>query len=612
MNIENPSDLIESLLSRHPDELSVRLRPEVSRLRSLRGSRERLETRLAVLSGVADRMEEINGELERLDGQLTRILKAMSGESDGLALLCVRAAIDGFIEAGPDLGNLVSIWRENSVSETLPGNSPEEADETEIPGLFGATLDTAWRMVRSGSMLVKGCGFERAAREFERRLRENPWGDGRYSCPLTAGRLEVLSELSADLSVIEKRISDLISARDSFCAGLGWSSATDPDWLEKATVSCEEDIAEVDRQTLALDAEILKTADDDGECMTRGVKKGAPGRDDPKRTRMGDGDRKNGGREDTGRGGRFPGWSRLDDPVFVETLPERGHLMPDHYRFPREESCLSTAEMAMFSRDSIVAYYRNVTEKLSLPDRASMIRSSVTQVPILHETIRRVSGLLGIDPPEVYLCFENDRYGAACEGLDKPWIIFYTENFDDLTNQEICFLIARELAHIHCGHLFYRIVADGLVDAAGYLDRIPGLSMALSLMGPLKVKQVLGMVLNPWRRAAEHTADLAGFLATGGDIKACCRAIMKENLRTRKLMSLTSVGEYYSQVRSLDGMTGFMANLGKLDESRPYGQYRIREIVRYASGGRGKKALRLVSAWDTNVNGILDRAGNQV
>ena len=236
---------------------------------------------------------------------------------------------------------------------------------------------------------------------------------------------------------------------------------------------------------------------------------------------------------------------------------------------------------------------------MRIPDLTSMLKCSKNQMPEIYKITERTSKMFGVNQPEVYI-FHLDMYGANAEGLSNPWIELYSRSYEDMTTQEQSFMIGREIGHIQCNHVLYEILIDFILEASGYLNNIPGVGTLLGLIGPNRVVQALRMSLYPWNRASEYTADCAGYLATGGDMTSSCNAIIKCIVRSKVLAEHASIKDFYAQVKEIDSMTGYLANYSKRDEIVPYGQFRIRELIRFASSERGIKSLRMVKKWEGN------------
>ena len=288
---------------------------------------------------------------------------------------------------------------------------------------------------------------------------------------------------------------------------------------------------------------------------------------------------------------------KLSTSESLKALYDSVTITPEHYKYYLEDYYLSVADKVFVSKDAIVAYYKNVVEKMRIPDLSSMLKCSQNQMQKIFRKTQTIADLFGVKQPDVYI-FQLDMYGAAAEGLSSPWIELYSRSYEDMTDEELSFMIGREIGHIQCNHLLYKILIDFILDAAGYLNNIPGIGTLLNLIGPDRIKQSLRMVLYPWNRASEYTADCAGYLATGGNLLTSCNAILKSVVRSKVLADQSCVKDFYAQVKEIDSMTGYLANYSKRDDVVPYGQYRIRELIRYASSERGLMALKKVKSWE--------------
>jgi Zn-dependent protease with chaperone function len=115
-------------------------------------------------------------------------------------------------------------------------------------------------------------------------------------------------------------------------------------------------------------------------------------------------------------------------------------------------------------------------------------------------------------------------YNAYTIGVKKSVIVLNSSIVEDLTDNELLFIIGHEMGHIKSGHvLYYQMAQMMLSQASGYMPALLTASMQLALL--------------EWARKSELTADRAGLLACG-DIDAAC-------LTMAKLMGMPTDAEYF-------------------------------------------------------------------
>jgi hypothetical protein len=252
-------------------------------------------------------------------------------------------------------------------------------------------------------------------------------------------------------------------------------------------------------------------------------------------------------------------------------------------RHERELEYRAIVDRTVVARDALLSYYRNVREQLRLPDLTAMVQVGENQFPEIHSELIWLSEAVGIKPPRLFIYQAPGQYfGVNAEGLADPWIELHAYCLEEMTTAELRFLLARELVHMKNDYPLYEVLVAGMLDAARYLNRVPGLSTILGIVGPERIAEGLKLVLYRYTRAASHTAD-RGALVLTGDLEVACRAIMLRTLRSRSVADRASMSDWYAQGAIIDGMTGLAALKSKLDEVEPYGVHRIRDLLGFAS-----------------------------
>jgi Zn-dependent protease with chaperone function len=106
--------------------------------------------------------------------------------------------------------------------------------------------------------------------------------------------------------------------------------------------------------------------------------------------------------------------------------------------------------------------------------------------------------------PELYVSsfpFPN----AFTSGVERPYITLWSAIIDNLTDEELFFLVGHELAHIKAKHVLYMSVANVLYPLLEALGRATlGLGDVASV--------ALYLAYYEWIRQAEFTADRGGLL----------------------------------------------------------------------------------------------------
>jgi hypothetical protein len=246
-----------------------------------------------------------------------------------------------------------------------------------------------------------------------------------------------------------------------------------------------------------------------------------------------------------------------------------------------EEAALKDFLESTFFSEEVMHNYINFDEKLRKPDLlGKTVRVSSKQFPKIHEIVSRVSREAGIAAPEVYI-YEDFYYGVESKGAEKPWIEISAKTIMDFTEAELTFLIAREICGISLKHTYHETLIDEALQAA---------ERGSFVLGADTMIKSLKAVMYRWSRVSSYSADCFGYIACR-DLKACTSAILKLILNNSFLAENTDISEYIKQAECINALNDNVYNYTKMDERIPYGPFRIKNLIAYASSGRGIKAV---------------------
>ncbi len=261
------------------------------------------------------------------------------------------------------------------------------------------------------------------------------------------------------------------------------------------------------------------------------------------------------------------------------------NILPQNYKHPLEDKCATDMKKIMVATDILSDYYDKFVKEALLPDLiGKAVRVSSTQFPKVHKIILNISGILNIKPPEAFVV-ESLYYDVNAEGLNDPWLQISAKTIYDLPDEELIFLIGRQLTHIQCGHMYDEVLMEQTIEALNLLKHTP--AAVLNIVGGLEATQTTyRFVMAKWSRISEFTADAGAYLLCDKNIKACVNAILTTVFNNRLLAKEINVGEYIKQTKKINSLTSTMATCSKLDELMPYGPFRIQELIRFASAER--------------------------
>lgn len=189
----------------------------------------------------------------------------------------------------------------------------------------------------------------------------------------------------------------------------------------------------------------------------------------------------------------------------------------------------------------------------------SAVKVGPKQFPRVNQMVRHCAHTLGIPEPMVFIQGRVDAMNAMTTGTEKESvIIIYASTIENMTEEELTFVIGHECGHIQNGHVVY-------LTTLSILTRVASL-----VLGPL-VQPAL-VALQTWSRAAEITCDRAGLLCAR-DVSAATSAFSKLTIGSMKLYEQLNIEEFLRQIDEQKDSYGRMSELLK---SHPYIPKRIK------------------------------------
>lgn len=235
-----------------------------------------------------------------------------------------------------------------------------------------------------------------------------------------------------------------------------------------------------------------------------------------------------------------------------------------------------------FFSDEIMEFYKNFEEKMRKPDLlGKTIKVSLHQFKNIYDMAKEISYKLGIDMPDIYV-YEDFYYGIESKGAEVPWIEISAKTIEDFTEEELKFLLSRELCSISLKHTYYKTMIDQTLKAMEGANFITGIDTFIKTTKANVYK---------WYRIINYTCDNFGYLICK-DIRVCKNAIIKTILNSSFLAERINIKEYINQAIEIGALNDSVYNFTKADEKVPYGPYRIKNLISYASSRRGLNSIR--------------------
>ena len=226
------------------------------------------------------------------------------------------------------------------------------------------------------------------------------------------------------------------------------------------------------------------------------------------------------------------------------------------------------------SYDSCEKYYCDFTETMRKPDLyGKTVRVTSKQFPIIYKLVEEISRLLEIPVPDVFI-YENYYYEFEAYGIKKPWLEISASAVADMDLQELKFFLARELFKIKIGATKNYMIVEEFIK---FLDKHSSMVMfSENMVESLRLKYA------QWSRATQYSADNFGYYVID-DVEIASRSIMLSILNNRFLTENLNIKEYLEDCNLIDKNNDAVSVYTKYNEKVPYGQYRIKNLIKFSS-----------------------------
>lgn len=193
------------------------------------------------------------------------------------------------------------------------------------------------------------------------------------------------------------------------------------------------------------------------------------------------------------------------------------------------------------------------------------------QLPRVYRLAGEVAESLGTRRPRVFLLEDPGKRPVFTVPLPEPGIMVNAAWVKMLEEDELCFVLAGELAHHKLGHRW-------VLDPIHVLENVGPVSWVLTT--PLELARY---ALRPWMRLAEFSADRVALAAVDGDLSVAARVFAKVTAG-EELYDEASGEAFLAQARKLRGGLGLWI-LEVLTGRIGYGS-RLEKLARFADEPR--------------------------
>lgn len=218
--------------------------------------------------------------------------------------------------------------------------------------------------------------------------------------------------------------------------------------------------------------------------------------------------------------------------------------------------------------------YVDVDFKLKKPDLlGKTVKASLYQFSNIYNMVADLSDEMGIDMPDVYV-YEDFFYGVESFGVGPYWIEISAKSITDLKENELKFILAREIFKI----------SEGITKEVTLINQMGNAV-------PYEMQNILRLEFNKWYRCTNFSADNYGYLCCK-NLTDAVHAILKMVLNSVVLAEEVDVMEFMKQASEINKLHDKVYNYAKLDETSPYAPFRIKNLFAYAISERGMKYIR--------------------
>jgi len=210
------------------------------------------------------------------------------------------------------------------------------------------------------------------------------------------------------------------------------------------------------------------------------------------------------------------------------------------------------------------------------------LRITKELIPEVFDLLLKACEILDVDEvPELYV-FLEDKIQTFASGDKQQLIALSSGALELLTEQELLFMIGREIGHIKSDHVLYRMLGDSLSQLTQLASDISlGITNWFSL--PLQA------ALMHWYRMSEFTADRAGLLVVQ-DPELAIQTFMKLAGLPSIYKDRVTVEHFRKQARQfenfqLSGFEQFIRFAAASENHQPFLCIRVNQLDEWVNQG---------------------------
>ena len=217
------------------------------------------------------------------------------------------------------------------------------------------------------------------------------------------------------------------------------------------------------------------------------------------------------------------------------------------------------------------------------------VRCGPNQYKTLHGILEESCRIMDMPVPELYIT-SNPFPNAFAGGVERPYITLHSSVVNNLSDEQLFYLIGHELGHIKAEHVLYFSVAAVLVQLLDLMGRRTFGATDLAVYA-------LILAMYEWSRQAEFSADRAGLLASQS-LDDSIGSLVSMTAGPNRLSHEMSRDAFMDQARAYQDMDS-LDEIGKVimfmlwgkTFTHPMPVHRAQELERWSLSGRYDQIL---------------------
>ena len=223
------------------------------------------------------------------------------------------------------------------------------------------------------------------------------------------------------------------------------------------------------------------------------------------------------------------------------------------------------------------------------------IRLGPRQLPDVWKQAVLAARILGLSAmPDVYVSGDQQWNTYTFGSDNSAFIVLGTAILNNFRNEELLFVLAREMGHCSAGHALWKTATRFLTGGDG-THTGPLSQGIMGALSPTKlVEGAIDMPLMAWARQSEITADRAGLVAVGDEALAR-RVLLAWAIKSARLLKQVNIDEWMKQE---DASNDTMTRLSEMTTSSS--MYTTRRLRLLGQAGREQNLMQ----WSQHIQGV--------